>query len=236
MLATGGDLATPLIGLRQARVQAHVILDAALDRRQRLDLLTGYVAARTHLVRAEDLRAHRGDGFNRLQCRHVARQVGVEGVDLVEVQVHAFLGLRTSTGLVDGDCVRTADAQAAGVVAAVIAGNRAADRAGLDVDDGDFGTGHGLAVGADDTTADTGGGALRECRRGGKGGEQAKREPGQPDAVRMGHYSGLGDMMTAGRPPALGSCHSTEGEKACGWWWYSPHPGAAPSPPGLTAV
>ncbi|GAB3343387.1 hypothetical protein GCM10027359_24510 [Marilutibacter aestuarii] len=53
--------------------------------------------------------------------------------------------------------------------------------------DGDLRARDGLAVGRHDTTGNAGGGGLREDRGGGEYGEQAKRKPGQPDTVRMGH-------------------------------------------------
>jgi len=50
--------------------------------------------------------------------------------------------------------------------------------------------------------ADTGGGGLCEDRRGGKCGKQTKRELGQADAIRMGHYDGLETWFTRGKPGA----------------------------------
>src|SRR3546814_162201 len=101
--------------------------------------------------------------------------------DRVELEVDAFLGIRARAGLGDGDAVRTADAQAARVVAAVVVGGGAADRARLDVGDRHFRAGNRLAVCAGDLATDTGGCALRESGRGGECGDQPKRQLGKSE-------------------------------------------------------
>ena len=82
----------------------------------------------------------------------------------------------------------TADAQAASGVAAVGIGGDAADGAGLDVGDRDFGACDGLAVGADDLAADAGGGALRESGSGGECNGQAEGELREPHVAAIDHF------------------------------------------------
>src|SRR5690606_41819346 len=99
----------------------------------------------------------------------------------VQVEVYARFGLVVFTGLGQGGGVRTADAEAAGVVTTRRVGDGAADGTGLDVDDGHFGASHRLAAIADHHAADTGGGALGERRSSSKGGDQSKGELGHPE-------------------------------------------------------
>ena len=121
----------------------------------------------------------------------VVVELGIDRADLVQAQVHVLFGIAAGTGLVDGDGVRTADAQATGVVATACIGDGAADRARLDVGDGDFSAGNGLAVCTDDLAADAGGGALRENGSRGKRDHQAQRQLRQPDAIRVSHIDNL---------------------------------------------
>src|SRR5690606_10486850 len=119
---------------------------------------------------------HRGHHFNALQGGHVARQRGVDGVHLVQVEVHAFFGLGAFARLGDGDGVRATHAQAARVVAARGIGRGAADRARLGVGDGDFGTGHRRTAVVGDKAADAGRGALGKGGGGRKGRDKTKGE------------------------------------------------------------
>src|SRR5690606_7506626 len=119
VLAADADLAARLVALGDARIQADVVLDVAVGRGQRLDLLLRHAGAGAHLVRAEDVRtAGHADHADGAQLGHFADQRGVDGRDLVQGQVDAFLGAGALARLGHGHGVRTADAQAAGVVAA----------------------------------------------------------------------------------------------------------------------
>src|SRR3546814_16971381 len=99
--------------------------------------------------------------------------------DRVELEVDAFLGIRARAGLGAGDAVRTADARAARVVAAVVVGGGAADRARLDVGDRHFRAGNRLAVCAGDLPPDPGGCVLPESGPGGQCGDKPTRQLGQ---------------------------------------------------------
>src|SRR5690606_7674095 len=188
VLATDGQLAARLVGLRHARVEADVVLDVAVDRRQSLDLLLLDAGARAHLVGAEHFRATReADHLHRAQAGDVTGQRCVDGADLVQGQVHALLGLGAFAGLGLGHGVRTTHAQAAGVVAAAGVGGGTADGTGLDVGNGHFGAGNRLAAGAGHHATDTGGGALGEDGGSGKGGDQSKGELGHAKSTVISH-------------------------------------------------
>src|SRR5690606_6517563 len=189
VLATGRDRAIGLADLRDARVEADVVLHVAVGRRQRVHLLAGHVDAGAHLVGAEHVRAADvgTDDFHALQGGHVAFQAGVDRVDLVQVEVHALFGLGAFTGLGHGDGIRTADAETASVVTTRRVGDGAAAGTGLDVDAGHFGASPRLAAIADHHAADTGGGALGERRSSSKGGDQSKGELGHPESTVIGH-------------------------------------------------
>src|SRR5690606_2210776 len=185
VLATGGDRTVRLADLRDTRVKTDVILDVAVGRRQRFHLLAGHVGAGTHLVGTEDFRATgHGHHLHRFQRgrSQVAGQGGIDGVDLVQVQVHAVFGLGAFTRLGDGDGVRTTHAQAARVVTTGGVSGCTADRARLDVGDGDFSTSHRRAAVVDDLAADAGGGALGKRRRSRKCGHETKGKLGHPNA------------------------------------------------------
>src|SRR3546814_1620115 len=83
------------------------------------------------------------------------------------------------------------------VVAAVVVGGGAADRARLDVGDRHFRAGNRLAVCAGDLATDTGGCALRESGRGGECGDQPKRQLGKSETEWRSeeHTSELQSLM-----------------------------------------
>src|SRR5690606_36600643 len=155
VLAAGRDLAAALVGLGQARVEAHIVLDVALDRRQGLDLGVADAGAGAHLVGAEDVGTDVGAGGDHGdEGGEVAGEAGIDLVDLVQRQIDVVLGGGARARLADVDGVRAAHAQAAGVVAAAGVGGDPADRAGLDVHDRHLGAGNRLPTGVKDGTAD----------------------------------------------------------------------------------
>ena len=189
VLATGRDRAIGLADLRDARVEADVVLDVARRRRQGLEGVVVEVGAGAHLGGTEDLgatgHADRGHGGER---GDVAGELGVDGVGGVQAEIDVVLGLGAGAGLGDGDLVRAAHAQAAGAVAATGVGGHATRGAGLDVGDGDFGVGDRLAIGAHHDAADARGRrALREDGCGGKRGDQAERKFRHTEGVVTGH-------------------------------------------------
>ncbi len=173
VLAAGGNRAVGLADLRDARIQPDVVLDVAIGRRKALDGLERDVRACAHLVGTEDLRTASGDRLHRAERRHFVVERGVDRVDLVQGQIDVLFGIGPRAGLVDRDAVRTADTEAARVVAAAGIRDSPADRARLGVQDGDFRARHRLPIGTRNDTADTGGGALRKNRRRGERNEKA---------------------------------------------------------------
>src|SRR5690606_18834468 len=121
-------------------------------------------------------------------------------IDGVEVEVHALFGAGAGTGLADDDLVGATHAQAARGVAAALVGGGAADRAGFDVADDDFGTRDRLSAVVDDEAADAGGRALREGGRGGKRGDQAERKFRHTEVIATGHVRTLGCRKNGTRP------------------------------------
>src|SRR5690606_24697745 len=191
ILAARRDLAAALVGLGDARIHADVVLDVALDRGQRLDLLLGHVGAGTHLVGAEDVRLRRGDHLHGLEGGGGGGQVDVHGGHFAEQQVDVFLGLALEALAGHGDGVRAADAQAAGVVATVGAGGGAGGRSRGRVDDDDFGAGDRLALFGGHDATQRGGRLLRE-RRGGRGQDdgQCTGEARDAELFLHGHCPG----------------------------------------------
>src|SRR5690606_12830435 len=188
ILAADADLAARLVALGDARIHAHIVLDVAVCRLQRLDLLLLDVGPGPHLVRAEDVRAaSHADCRDGAEGRHVRSQRRVDRVHLVQRQVYVVLGLRAFARLGDRDLVRATDAQAAGVVAAAGIGSGAADRARFDVRDDHFRAHDGLAAVVGHQAADTRGGALGENGGCGERSDQTDRQLRQSDAVAVGH-------------------------------------------------
>ena len=187
ILAAGGDFAALFVGLRNARIETRVILQVATDRSEGIDLVAGHVAAGAHLVGAEDHRtggAGDGDGIEILRAD---REIDLR--DLIQREVDVVFAAVARAFLVGGDLVRTADAQTAGVVATVVVGDDAADRARFAVHDGDFSAGDRLTIGSNDLATYSGGGVLRErrCRR--KGDDQSDRQFRKSETVRMVHFA-----------------------------------------------
>ena len=207
VLAAGRDFRALLISLRDARIESDVVLDVAADRGQLVDRVAGHQRAGPGLVGAEYLGANAGNRLHGFQRGHVVVERNVNFRHPVEVEVHPIAAIGASTSLVDGDRVRTTDAQAAGVVTAFGIGDRAADRARFGVGDGDFRICHRLAISADNTATNTGGRALGERGSGCKDGEQAKGEFGDADAVVMGHYVGLGALCALREKVDVGSAN-----------------------------
>ena len=182
VLATGGDRAVSLADLRDARVQAHVVLDVAVGRRHGFDHVAVQVGASAHLVGTENFRTTgHGVGGDAFQGGHVAGQGGVDGVDLIQVQVDTLFGLGAFTRLGDGDGVRTTHAQAACVVAAGGVSAGAADGARFVMGNDDFSADNRLAGSGHDLAADTGRGALGKSRGSCQGSNQAKGQLGHPE-------------------------------------------------------
>src|SRR5690606_8601769 len=118
----------------------------------------------------------------------VAAEVRVHLVDLVQGQVDVLLGGGALTRLGDVDGVRATHAQAAGVVAAAVVGGDPADRARLDVDDGDLGAGDRLAVRPGDNAVHASGRALGESGGRGERDDQTERQFRESDAVLGSHF------------------------------------------------
>ena len=196
VLAAGRDRTVSLADLRDARIEADVVLDVAVGRRQRFDGFAADVGAGAHLVGAEDFRTGDGNGFHRGERGDVVFQFGIDRVDLAQRQVDVFFGVGTRARLVDGDAVRATDAQAArGVTAAGIRGG-AADRARFDVGDRDFRTRDRLAIRTGDDTGNAGGGALRESGGCGKCDDQPERQLGKSNAGMLHGQVSLGYRLT----------------------------------------
>src|SRR5690606_37894743 len=182
--AGGGDGAGAGVD-RQARVEAGEVVQRAVAGGGGLELAAADGGADALVVRVEGVQQARTGHLHGGDLGHVA-QGGVDGADLVQLQVHAFLG-RGALGRSDGDGVRATRAQAARGVAAVGVGGGAADRAGLDVDDRHLGAGDRLAAGGGNSTGDTRGSALGERRSNSEGGDQSKGELGHPGSTVIGH-------------------------------------------------
>src|SRR5690606_26590805 len=112
----------------------------------------------------------------------------VDRVGLVEREVDVVLGAGALARLGDGDFVRAADAQAAGVVAAAAVGGGAADRARLDVGDDDLRARDRLPAAVRDETTHARGRALGEDGGGGECGNEGDRQLREPNAVATGHW------------------------------------------------
>src|SRR5690606_15637001 len=161
VLAAGGDLAALLVGLGDARIQAHVVLDAALDGRQGVDLVAADIGAGAHLVRTEDVGGGGADDLDGLQLGRLGGgQVDVDRRGLAQHQVHILLHLALEAVADHGDGVRTAHAQAAGVVAAAGVGGGAGGGARGGVDDDHLGAGDRLPLLGAHDAAEGGGGLL----------------------------------------------------------------------------
>ncbi|CRD47817.1 hypothetical protein BN1263170055 [Stenotrophomonas indicatrix] len=212
VLTTDRDRTVGLADLRDARIEADVILDVAVHRRQRLQRFAVDVGAGAHLVGAEQVAAHCGshdlDGIQ-IGGGDIAGQVGVDRVDLVQVEVHALFGLGALTRLGDGDGVRTTHAQAARVVTTRRIGGRTRNRARFGVGDGDFSTSNRRARIGHDLAADTGRGALGEGGSGGERSDETKGELGHPEWVSHCSVASMrvGDGGKKAHPSSLaGGC------------------------------
>ena len=187
ILAADRDFVTRLVGLRDAGIEADVVLQVAVDRGESFDLLTGHVAARTHLVRSEHLADAAARDCNGFEFFDADREIDLG--NFIEVQIHVVFGAGAGAFLVHRDHIRAADAQTARVVAAVRIGDDATARARLGVTDDHLRAGHRLTVCANHLTANTGGRALGECGRGRKGDDQSDRQLGKSETFRMVHWS-----------------------------------------------
>src|SRR5690606_15560118 len=161
VLAADEDLVARLLGLDDARVEAGVVLQAALDRREGLDLVAGDVGAGTHLLGAEHVGAGGADHLDGLQLGDIgAGQVDIDGGELAQDQVHVLLHFALESVTDHGDGVRAADAQAAGVVTAAGIGGGTRGGARGSVDDDHLGAGNRLTLFGGHHTAEGGGGLL----------------------------------------------------------------------------
>ncbi|MNN32189.1 hypothetical protein D3C81_1459020 [compost metagenome] len=164
VLTGNGDFTALFVGLRQARVGAGVVLQAARDRCLGSQFGRADIGAGTHVVAVENLIANSiGADFHHL---HVGAQRGVDVGRFGQGDIHAFAFFNHAI-LGNGDGVRTAGTQAACDITAFCIGGHVAGRTGLNVNDIDLRASCRLAVSGRDTAANGRRSVLCErwCRR-----------------------------------------------------------------------
>src|SRR5690606_25975428 len=121
-----GNRTAGLVDHGDARVEARDVIDRAAGLRQDLQLAAADRGADALGVRGEQVLRGAGHDGHGAQVGDARVEDGVDVGHLVELQVDVVAGGRALACLVDGDGVRTTDAEAAGGVVAVRIGQRAA--------------------------------------------------------------------------------------------------------------
>ena len=185
VLAGDRQFAALLVGLRDARVGAGIVLQVAVDRALDLQLRVADRGAGTHVGAVEDVRtgAVAGDGHGLHRCADGRVHGG--GFRQLQVDAFAFFG---NAVLGNRDRVRTAGTQAARDVAAFGVGRDVADRTGFGVDDLHRRPGRGTTVRARDTTGDSRRRVLRQSRRTRERDRQSQRQLRQLDPFLIDHW------------------------------------------------
>ena len=151
VLTARRDFATLLVGLRDARIGADVVLDVAVDRRQAFDLFARDARARARAGRVEH-RVSDAVGRDHDFGKTIRLHVDDDTARVTELQELIVERGALVTGTAHRDRVRTADANAAEVETTIGIGRRAAHRSRGNVTQFDGETADRIAVSRNDFT------------------------------------------------------------------------------------